>query len=77
MHDRVTSKRQLAAELGVTRRGLNRQIARGELPPTDVRVGRQAYWLDATLDAWFDRRRRDPRRPPARRDASPAPDGQT
>jgi hypothetical protein len=50
----LLSKAALATELGVTIRGLNKIIARGDLP-RPFHVGKHAYWRKRTLAAFLAR----------------------
>jgi hypothetical protein len=65
-----------AEELGVTRRGLNQMIARGDLPPP-FQVGRRSYWRRKDLEAHYATKARAARKaaPPLRLPAvrRPAP----
>lgn len=50
----LVSKRRLAAQLEITARGLNKIIARGELPKP-FRIGRQSYWRKLSLVGYYER----------------------
>lgn len=48
----LLSKAALAAQLGITIRGLNRIIARGDVP-RPFHVGKHAYWRKRTIAAFL------------------------
>ena len=51
--ERRYSKNDLARYLRVSVRTLNRIAARGDLPPADLTIGRNARWLPQTVATWL------------------------
>jgi hypothetical protein len=50
----LIDKRALSTRLGVTVRGLNKIIARGDLP-APFHIGKRAYWRTLTLVSFLER----------------------
>jgi predicted DNA-binding transcriptional regulator AlpA len=50
----LLTKDQICAELGISPRGLENMISRGEFPPP-TRLGKRNRWTDQALQAWRQR----------------------
>lgn len=49
--DVAISKAQFAKATGLSVRGINKMIARGDLPPVAFHVGRKGFWFRRKLEA--------------------------
>jgi len=62
--DVAISKAQFAKEMGLSARGINKMIARGDLPPVAFHVGRKGFWYRRKLEVYLVEREK--RRLPGR-----------
>ena len=47
----LIAKTALCEQLGISHRGIEYMVKRGEFPPP-VRIGKQAYWSEAAVINW-------------------------
>lgn len=47
----LLNKSHVCETLGISQRGLENMVKRNEFPPP-VRVGKQVYWTQKSLDGW-------------------------
>ncbi|MFQ5463784.1 MAG: helix-turn-helix transcriptional regulator [Phycisphaerae bacterium] len=50
---RLLSVNDVCELLQVSRRNLTRLIAKGQIPPPDLKLGRSNRWTPATLEDWI------------------------
>lgn len=51
---RLLSVNDVCELLQVSRRNLTRLIAKGQIPPPDLRVGRAKRWTAETIEDWIE-----------------------